>query len=126
MKSMLTITGTVIPGSGMGKKLGLPPTINLDVSVVPHELRPGIYAVRVRCDSEKFDGVMHCGPRPAVNLPPSCEVHCFGLTKELYGMQVVIEVVDFIREIKDFRSIAELKVAIDVDIASAQKILFNI
>ena len=110
-------------GSGIGKKLNLPPTMNLDVPTMPEDLLHGIYAVQLSCNGQRYDGVMHYGPRPAVNAPLSCEVHCFGLNKELYGVHVSVEVVAYIREVKNFFSIDELRSAIDADVIAAKKIL---
>ena len=120
---LFTFKGEVIRGSGIGKKLNLPPTMNLDVPAMPEKLFHGIYAVQLSCNGQTYDGVMHYGPRPAVDAPLSCEVHCFGLQQELYGAHVSVEGVAHIREVKNFSSIDELRLAIDADIVAAKKIL---
>lgn len=124
------ISGIVIKGLGLGKKLGLPPTMNLRVlnrrgrsSEFPKNLKHGIYAVRVRTSVGNFNGVMHFGPRPAVKAPLSLEVHCFGLKRKMYRRKINIEIVKKIRPVKNFKTVADLKKAIANDIAEAKKIL---
>lgn len=119
----MSISGLVIKGLGIGKKLGLPPTMNLRIKKTPKSLRHGIYAVFVKTPIGEFPGVLHFGPRPAVHAPLSFEVHCFGLKKKMYGKRVSVEIVKRIRAVKNFASISALKRAIERDIAKAKRIL---
>jgi len=119
----MIISGLVIKGLGLGKKLGLPPTMNLRVRRIPKSLRHGIYAVFVRTPLGEFPGVLHFGPRPAVRAPLSFEVHCFGLKKNLYKKHVTVEIKKRIRAVKNFSTIGMLKREIDKDIAKANRIL---
>lgn len=121
----MSISGLVIKGLGIGKKLGLPPTMNLRVRRIPKSFRHGIYAVFVKTPVGEFSGVLHFGPRPAVHAPISFEVHCFGLKKNLYGKRVSVEVKKRIRAVKNFSSISVLKNAIERDIAKAKRIIKN-
>lgn len=118
---MSVFKGRVIRGSGTGKRLGLPPTINFELSTLPRgELAHGIYRVRVAIGAEKFDGVAHYGLRPAVSEGESFEIHCFGLNRDTYGESVAVEVFEKIREAKNFKTIGELKGAIEEDIRIAK------
>lgn len=119
----MSISGLVIKGLGIGKKLGLPPTMNLRIRRIPKTLRHGIYAVFVKTPIGEFKGVLHFGPRPAVHAPLSFEVHCFGLKKNLYGKRVSVEVKKRIRAVKNFATIAALKRAIEGDMKKAKLIL---
>lgn len=112
----LAVSGVVIKGLGIGKKLGLPPTMNLRIKKTPKSLRHGIYAVFVKTSIGEFPGVLHFGPRPAVHAPLSFEVHCFGLKKKMYGKRVSVEIVKRLRAVKNFATIAALKKAIEEDI----------
>lgn len=116
------IKGTVIRGTGLGKKFGLPKTLNLRISSKPKSLRYGIYAVQVKTPAGVFRGVMHYGPRPAVKAPKSCEVHAFGLKRNLYGKRVEISVKKYLRAIKNFPNIQALKKAILKDINMARRV----
>ena len=66
-----SLLGTVVPGRGLGRKLGIP-TANLN----PHnEMAPpdGVYIVRARWDGVAYPGIVNLGVRPsfARALPPS-------------------------------------------------------
>ena len=119
----MIITRKVIKGSGMGKKLGLPPTLNMASRRLPASLKFGIYAVRVKTPVGEFPGALHYGPRPAVQAPLSFEVHAIGLKKKLYGERISVRIVKRLRAVKNFESTQELKAAILEDIAQAEKIL---
>lgn len=121
--SKLIISGLVTEGLGIGKKFGLPPTMNLRVRRIPKTLRHGIYAVFVKTPVGEFPGVLHFGLRPAVHAPLSFEVHCFGLKKKMYGKRVSVEIVKRIRAVKNFATIAALKKAIEGDVKEAKRIL---
>ncbi|MBU0715746.1 MAG: bifunctional riboflavin kinase/FMN adenylyltransferase [Verrucomicrobia bacterium] len=58
------LLGTVVPGRGLGRKLGIP-TANLN----PHnEVTPpdGVYIVRARWDGVAYPGIVNLGVRPTV------------------------------------------------------------
>jgi len=59
-----SLLGTVVPGRGLGRKLGIP-TANLD----PHnEVAPpdGVYIVRARWDDADYPGIVNLGVRPTI------------------------------------------------------------
>ncbi len=59
-----SLLGTVIPGRGLGRKLGIP-TANLN----PHnEVAPpdGVYIVRARWDGVAYPGIVNLGVRPTL------------------------------------------------------------
>lgn len=129
----ITVTGRVIHGSGIGKKLGLPPTMNIEVEKMSASLETGIYVVKI-CEADfratlphtpypLYNGVVHYGPRPAVSAPDSFEVHCFEFSEDWYGKEVTIEMLEKLREVQNFVSIDELRSAIEEDIKHARDIL---
>jgi riboflavin kinase/FMN adenylyltransferase len=112
----MTISGPVIKGLGIGKKLGSP-TINLDPVNAPKDLKHGVYVVTVKTPVGNFLGAMHYGPRPSIpNAPISLEVYCIGLNEDLYEKTVEIEVKKRLRDIKKFANLEDLKKQIDKDI----------
>lgn len=117
------IVGTVIHGQKIGKKHGLPPTMNIRVAPAQSEfekLEQGIYCVKVRLvtarERQWYCGVAHYGPRPAVNAPESFEIHLFDFDEDWYGASVEIEVKDYLRPIQNFETIDALRVQIEKDI----------
>lgn len=119
----MILSGLIIKGLGIGKKLGLPPTMNLRIRRIPKSFRYGIYAVFVKTPIGEFPGVLHYGPRPAVHAPLSFEVHCFGLKKNLYGKLVSVEIVKRLRGVKNFETVRRLRMAIEGDIQKAKHLL---
>jgi riboflavin kinase/FMN adenylyltransferase len=91
------IRGVVEHGDKRGRTIGFP-TANLRLG---DYLRPayGVYAVRVRLQSgATVDGVANVGIRPMFEPPVELlEVHLFDFGGELYGREIEVELVDFIR-----------------------------
>lgn len=116
------VIGEVVHGQKLGRTLGFPTAnIPLDPSC---KLRHGIYAVRMVVDGQTFDGVASWGIRPTVdNGPPLLEVFLFDFRGDLYGKQVEVGFVDWIRPEEKFDSLEALTARIDQDVAEARAIL---
>lgn len=109
------ITGEVVDGKKMGRKLGFP-TANLKLvnKVYPPY---GVYGVRVFLKDREFYGIMNIGQNPTLKPGEhSIETFIFDFAEDIYGKTIIIEVLEFIREEKKFGSVEELKKAIDEDI----------
>jgi riboflavin kinase / FMN adenylyltransferase len=118
------LQGVVVRGAGLGRGLGFP-TANLQFGD-PAKLLPleGIYAVRGRARDAVWDGVMHLGPRPTFQgLPPSVELHFFGVDRELYGERLRVEFCARIRGIARFDTAAALVAAMKQDRDAARAVL---
>ena len=60
--------------------------------------------------------MMNIGNRPTVNgVKETIEVHFFDLNKDLYGRQLTIELLTFLRDEQKFSSIEELKKQLFLD-----------
>lgn len=116
------VRSTVVHGAKRGRELGFP-TANL-VLDTGCELRHGGYSVRIALgDGSIHEGVASFGRRPMFdNGAPLLEVHLFDFSGDLYGQDINVEIVNWIREEKKFASLAELIAAIasDAEIARAQ------
>jgi len=130
----VSVLGTVIPGSRLGRILGVP-TANINPH---HEVIPpsGIYAVKIilksgdgsrkREPSPLFNGICYIGTRPTIlarNKSLRVEVHIFKFQKDVYGKFLEIQFVRLIRPDKKFASLQELVIQIRKDIHSCRKIL---
>lgn len=114
------VSGTVIGGAKRGAGLGFP-TANI---VLPPAtaLAHGIYAVRVHFDGRVYPAAAYLGTRPTFdNGTPLLEVFLLNFEGDLYGREIKVEFIDFIRGDRNFASVDELKVqmAIDCDRAGA-------
>lgn len=102
------ITGTVIDGRKLGRKLGFP-TANINYSSY---LLPaiGVYAVYVTIDKERYLGMCNVGHNPTVGIlkKRSLEVHIIDFDEKIYNKTVEIEFIKKIRGEIHFNSKEEL------------------
>lgn len=124
------VGGTVVPGDGRGRTIGIP-TANLALGEVMLP-RPGVYAVRMRIlegDAEAahggaaLPGVANLGTRPTFSTGQalSFEVHLLDFSGDLYGKKVRVEIVSRLRGEKRFSGPAELVAQIHADIAEGRR-----
>src|SRR5204863_6760766 len=120
------VTGTVIDGEKRGRDLGFPTAnIRLDKNC---ELKHGIYAVRVGRgqgkDQVRFDAVASFGRRPTFdNGAPLLEVFLFDFNGDLYGAELDVAFISFIRDELKFDTIEALIRQMDDDSARARAVL---
>lgn len=119
-----SITGKVTPGEGVGRTIGYP-TANIELAEDYHFLKKGVYAVYVTLGSEKFRGVCNLGHNPTLNYVerPRLEVHILDFNKNIYGREISVEFVRFLRPEIKYDNLADLAEQIKEDIAAAAKIL---
>jgi len=121
------VQGRVVPGDGRGRTIGIP-TANLDVW---HErLLPsnGVYATFARLSSANYPSVTNIGVRPTFeNTPPAprVETHVLDFQQDLYGTDLRLEFVQFLRNEQRFPSIQTLIEQIQADIQHAREVLSN-
>jgi len=120
-----TVFGTVIKGRQLGRTIGFP-TANLTVH--SEQLPPtGVYAVRATGSGDSWNGVANLGYRPTVEggeVKRLLEVHLFGLESQIYGEDLEVEFVEFIRPEQKFDGIDALKSQILKD-AEAARVIFS-
>jgi riboflavin kinase/FMN adenylyltransferase len=114
------VTATVQHGEKRGRELGFPTAnLRLDPSC---RLRHGIYAVRAFVDGRVLDGVASFGRRPTFdNGAPLLEVFLFDFSGDLYGKQMSVEFVAFLRGEEKFDGIEALIVQMRADAAAARR-----
>jgi riboflavin kinase/FMN adenylyltransferase len=116
-----TILGTVMRGDDLGKKIGFP-TANL--SAHSEQFPPdGVYFAEAWLDDVKYDGVVNLGCRPTVSRDKSnrvLEIHLFDFSRDIYGQDLEIRFVRYLRPEKKFDSIDALKDQISADVRQAR------
>lgn len=120
-----SLAGEVVRGDARGRELGFP---TANVTLEKNILRPafGVYAVRVRLAGEEgaFDGVANFGIRPMFELPePLLEVHLFDFSGDLYGREMTVELIAYLRGEEKFSGLQALKTQIAADCADARRLL---
>lgn len=108
----------VIHGDHRGRTIGFP-TINQIYPVCLVKARFGVYATEVVIDSNKFRAITNIGYRPTFKTPIiTAETYIPNFTGDLYGRQIRIKLLRFLRDEQKFSDVGELKDAIYKDISS--------
>jgi len=116
------LSGKVIGGFKRGAGLGFP-TANIELAPGT-ALAHGIYAVRVHLEEKVYPAAAYLGTRPTFdNGAPMLEVFLFGFEGDLYGREIAVEFIDFVRTDAKFASVAGLQEQIAKDCARAQAVL---
>jgi riboflavin kinase/FMN adenylyltransferase len=118
------ISGKVVRGDQLGRKLGFP-TANIDIGGLGTPPN-GVYAVRVKTPAGICSGAANIGFRPSIpEIAPEMrlEVHLLGFEGDLYGAEVEVAFVDFIRPERKFATLDELKARIAQDVEAARFLL---
>jgi riboflavin kinase/FMN adenylyltransferase len=114
--------GTVVGGAKRGIGLGFP-TANVPLARGTG-LGHGIYAVRAYLAGQRYDGAAYLGTRPTYDEGmPVLEVFLFGFDGDLYGREIVVEFIDFIRADRKFATSEALIAQMEADCARARQIL---
>ncbi len=103
----------VIPGQGLGKRLGFP-TANLAVAGLP--INYGVYLVKVTLGDKIISGLLHWGPKKTFDGAVSCEIYLKDFNQDIYGRELAVETGRQLREIKKFKNVGELKAQIKKDL----------
>lgn len=99
------IKGKVVSGFHIGRKIGFP-TANIEVDEDKLVPMNGVYSVKVG----ERRGMMNIGFRPTLDNGPqrSIEVHIFDFADNLYGQELKIEFMKFLRPERKFEGIEDL------------------
>ena len=120
------LTGKVIHGHQLGRKLGIP-TANL---MLPKELvvpRFGVYAYRCRVGEKVYDAVTNIGTRPTVaGIGVTVEPWILDYSGDLYGQEITLEFYRFLRAEKRFESLNAMREEIFRNAREAKEFLKTI
>ena len=116
--------GQVIPGDGRGRTIGVP-TANIETG--PEQAVPGagVYACRALVGEEVFPAVTNIGVRPTFedSTAARIETHILDFDRDLYGQEVGLAFVDFLRPEKKFSGVDELVAQIRQDMARGREVI---
>jgi riboflavin kinase / FMN adenylyltransferase len=120
-----TLSGPVVHGDGRGRRINIP-TANIDYpkdKVIPAN---GVYACWAWVGEQKFPAAVNIGINPTFTpdkQTPNVEAHILDFDRELYGQEVKLEFVEYLRDELKFNSVEALLDRIHADIAQTRKIL---
>jgi len=125
------LTGKVIKGDQIGRKLGFP-TANLFIEesykLIPSD---GIYAVSVDFKNgdtnlQSANGMAYIGHRPTINgMSRNIEVNIFDFKEDIYGQTIRLNFLEYMRGDQKFNSLEELKKQLSLDEIKARNLLFQ-
>ena len=119
-----SISGRVVGGDQLGRKIGYP-TANIQLK---HNKPPvqGIFAVHVQgLERPDWPGVASLGTRPTVhtNGRPTLEVHLFNFDRSIYREHLRVEFLHKLRDEAKFPNLESLVAQIDLDAQQARELL---
>ena len=119
----VSVLGKVVPGDSRGRKLGFP-TANLECGGDPL-IPPGVYLAYVILDKKIFQGIANIGFRPSFYKKREgkvlVEVHILDFNKNIYGREMVIEIIQRLRDEKEFLTPEALIAQIKTDEVKARR-----
>ena len=118
-----SISGRVVRGLGLGRKLGFP-TANVHLQRIQAPI-DGIFAARVTgLGAAPLDGVASVGTRPTIGGGTALlEVLIFDFDRDIYGRYITVHFVKRLREERHFPNLELLKRQMHVDVAAARAAL---
>jgi len=110
------INGIVVKGKSIGKSIGFP-TANINLAeeykIIP---KNGVYLVLCFFERTKHHGMMNIGFNPTFGSnKKTIEVNIFDFNKDLYGKNIKIEFLKFIRDEIKFDNVKMLKNQLNID-----------
>ncbi len=119
-----SITGKVIRGEALGRKIGFP---TANIKWESYKLIPanGVYAVIVYYNNTKYNAMVNVGRKPTVsnNEKTGVEVNIFNFDFNIYGKNITIEFIKRIRNEQKFENIDKLKNQLKIDKKKIMRLL---
>ena len=113
------VKGRVVEGQKIGRQIGFP-TANLKVNGLKLIPSDGVYVVDVEVEGVEYRGVLNIGSRPTVSGDErTIEVHIIGFIGDLYGKEVELKFLKFLRHEQRFSSLDDLREQIRKDFNQA-------
>ena len=116
-----SFTAEVVHGKALGQKMGFP-TVNQvfpDRMLIP---RHGVYVTDCEIDGKHYRAISNVGAHPTVDTDAqiNCETYILDLCADLYGKQITVSFLKFLRPEQKFESIEALTAQIGHDLIAAR------
>ncbi len=114
----------VLHGKALGATLGFP-TANQRIAHGAAVPRHGVYASLCIIDGKKYPAVSNIGVRPSIDShgEANCETNIIGFSGDLYGNEIAVYPLAFIRPERRFSGVAELTAEVMKNRAQAEEML---
>lgn len=117
-KSICKIKSEVVHGNHLGRTVGMPTANFASDACGPNITKDGVYGSIVTLpNGEKKYAVTNIGTKPSVDDSGAhnIETHIIDFDGDLYGQEIIVDIVKRIRDIKKFSSLDEVKAQVDQD-----------
>lgn len=111
-----SITGLVVKGKQLGRTIGFP-TANIQLHE-SYKLIPanGVYVIRAFYNGTAYQGMLNIGVRPTVDGTfRTIEANLFDFDKEIYGEDLTVELLHYLRPEQKFNGLDALIEQIKID-----------
>ena len=120
---LFSLHGRVVVGEGRGAELGFP-TANLDINSGQAIPADGIYSTWAHIDGQVYLSVTNIGKRPTFDgKERTVEVYVLDYHGDLYGQEMEIDIIEFLRGEKKYDSVEELKKQMSEDVQQSRAML---
>lgn len=115
-----SVTGDVVPGNKLGRKLGFP-TSNLLIDPAMATPPDGVYITYCIYNGVRYPSVTNVGTKPTVGrFGRDIETHIFNFGKEIYGKRIIVEFIKKTRDEVEFDSVKDLSEQVLRDLRDAK------
>ena len=97
------LIGKVIDGEKIGRKIGFP-TVNIEINKNKLLPKAGVYAVEVEINNSNYCAMLNIG-----QLDNKVEAHIFDFSSNIYGKEITVKFLSWIRDPMIFDNNLELK-----------------
>lgn len=117
-----SISGTVIHGKALGRKMGMP-TVN--ILPAKNKLMPpcGVYFSQVHMDGKVYPAISNIGYKPTVNKERvlGVETYLYDFDEDIYEKEISVSLLSYKRPEKQFATIDDLKRQMEEDIRAGKE-----
>ncbi len=114
------IEGEVVRGKQNGRKMGFP-TANVDYGEDMLLPKTGVYAGTAKVGAKRYKSVINVGKNPTFNGDKiTVESHIFDFDEDIYGENIKVEFIKYLRGDVKFSSMDELKAQIEKDVKETE------
>lgn len=121
-----SVNGKVMTGLQNGRKIGFK-TANMKLIAPYYSPKNGVYACYAYVNNKKYYSMVNIGVHPTIQelKHPLIEVHIIDFDENIYGSEIRIEFIDFIREEIKFSSLDKLRHQLEKDVEISKNILLS-
>lgn len=128
MQKQITIRGKVLSGKQLGRTLGFPTAnVHLPLDQCRDQQMGGVWFGRVTLPDAagKYWALINVGTRPTVTNDGLCKAEAWliGFDGDLYGREITVDLLQFLRPELKFSSVEELRQAMEKDKQQAYDII---